>query len=126
MIATTAPAQIWRHVRPGAAPAGGQQDHPVRAQLQQRLQGMRLRVAVSVARGDQHLVAGRCGRRCDPVNDLGEERVVQVRCEHADVEGAALDQASGNRVGTVPQLFGGYKHRVPALAAHRAGTAQHA
>ena len=87
--------------------ARARQDDAVGAELQERFERHRLDSLIQVAAGDQHLVAAGGSSRGDAVEDLGKEQVVQIGDDHADVEGAALDQAARDGVGTVAERLDG-------------------
>ena len=105
---------------------GPGQDDAVRAELEELLQRLRLGVAVAIPGRDQDAIAAGGRGQVEPVQHVGEEEVVEVGDHHPDVEGAALDEASGDGVGPVAKRFGGREHRLPAGGAHGPLTAHHA
>src|SRR5207248_11397910 len=79
------------------------------------------------AADDQNFVPSFGRGRVDPVEDLREKQIVQVRHDDADIEGAALDQAARDGIRSVAEDLGGDEHGLAAgwtdrrVVAHDAG-----
>jgi hypothetical protein len=72
--------------------AGGQrcdQDDAVHVAVDHGVGDVGLAGLVVAGRGDQHLIVGAAELRVDAVEDIGEERVAEVRQHHADGVGLA-------------------------------------
>ena len=89
------------------APAGSRgltQDDPVGAVLQEPPHGRQLRALLVAAGAEQQPVALGVGGGEQPVEGLGEERVVEVVEQHGDHPGLAAGQAPRHRVRGVAEL----------------------
>ncbi len=95
-----------------------EQHQAVHPHLQERLDGLRLEQRVPAAAADEHPQARAVQALLQPVEELGEERVVQVGDDGADQPGAALDQAPRDGVRPVAELAGGLQDGLPPAFAH--------
>ena len=78
-----------------------------------------------LAVADQDAVAVRASRRLDAIDDLGEERVVQIVDDDAQRARATAGKTPSEHVRSIPQLFGCREHEGPPFVADVGRTAHH-
>ena len=112
----------WRCRITSSSSTGLAEDHAVRAQLQQRLHGVRLRARAArlpVLTSTLYPVRAACV--LDPGHDVGEEGIVQVGDHHAHEVRAPLHEAARHRVRPIAELGRRPGHGLPAAGAHVIG-----
>jgi len=97
---------------------GPEQRQPGRAERQQTAHRLPLPGRGTPAGVDDQLETFFAGHRLQPVDDFGEERVVQVGDHHAEHGRRAGSQRPGHGVRRVAELLRGLEHRVPTSLTH--------
>jgi hypothetical protein len=100
------------------------EDQPVDAQLEQGVERAALAARPAVDDARDGPVALRPRLHLDAVDDVGEERVVEVGEDDAEQVGAAADEAPRGGVGPVAERRRGVEHEAPLRLAHGAGAAE--
>jgi hypothetical protein len=86
--------------------------HAVDLLRTQQREVLLLALGISLGRAEQHRVAGREGAPLDAADELGVERVCDVRQQQRDRLRRFRDEAARDRVRAVPELLhGGVDHR---------------
>jgi hypothetical protein len=100
-------------------------DHAVDLALDERPQAARLHVDVALGVAEEQLQALARQPPLDGLDEGGEERVGDLRHEHADRAGLLRAQRAGDGVVPVAQLLGGRQYLAGRLRLHGPGARQH-